>query len=75
MTEAGERLLRGARQALAFAQGKAKPGTFKVHYPPEREEEGDAQADARSAGPVNSRVRGNESAQRNESEHTALTVE
>lgn len=33
MTDAGERLLAGARQALDFAMGKAAPGTYKVHYP------------------------------------------
>lgn len=33
MTKAGERLLEGALQALAFAKGNAKPGTYKVHFP------------------------------------------
>ncbi len=33
MTEAGERLLAGAKQALDFALGNAEAGTYKVHYP------------------------------------------
>ena len=33
MTKAGERLLEGALQALEFAQGRAKPGTYRVHFP------------------------------------------
>lgn len=33
MTEAGDRLLEGALQALEFAKGKAKPGTYRVHFP------------------------------------------
>jgi len=33
MTEAGERLLEGALQALEFAKGNAKPGTYTVHFP------------------------------------------
>ena len=33
MTKAGERLLEGALQALAFAKGNAKPGTYIVHFP------------------------------------------
>ena len=33
MTEAGERLLEGALQALEFAKGNAKPGTYSVHFP------------------------------------------
>lgn len=31
MTRAGERLLIGAEQALAYARGKAKADTFRVH--------------------------------------------
>ena len=30
MTEFGERLIESAKQALEFAQGKAKPGTYRV---------------------------------------------
>ncbi len=30
MTEFGERLIKSAKQALEFAQGKAKPGTYRV---------------------------------------------
>lgn len=30
MTEYGERLIESAKQALEFAQGKAKPGTYRV---------------------------------------------
>ncbi len=33
MTEAGKRLLEGALQALEFAKGNAKPGTYSVHFP------------------------------------------
>lgn len=33
MTEAGDRLLEGALQALEFAKGQAKPGTYSVHFP------------------------------------------
>ena len=33
MTKAGERLLEGALQALEFAKGNAKPGTYNVHFP------------------------------------------
>ena len=33
MTKAGERLLRGAEQALAYAQGRAKADTYRVHNP------------------------------------------
>lgn len=33
MTRAGERLLRGARQVLAYAQGHAEDGTYRVHNP------------------------------------------
>lgn len=33
MTKAGERLLRGAEQALAYAQGRAKPDSYRVHNP------------------------------------------
>ncbi len=30
MTEFGERLIKSAEQALEFAQGKAKPGTYRI---------------------------------------------
>ncbi|MCY3867619.1 MAG: hypothetical protein OXG68_19465 [Chloroflexi bacterium] len=30
MTEYGERLIESAKQALEFARGKAKPGTYRV---------------------------------------------
>ena len=30
MTEFGERLIESAKQALEIAQGKAKPGTYRV---------------------------------------------
>ena len=33
MSKAGERLIRSAKQALDFAHGKAKPGTYRIHYP------------------------------------------
>lgn len=33
MSKAGKRLLRGAYQALAYAEGKAEPETYRVHYP------------------------------------------
>ena len=33
MSKAGKRLLRGAYQALAYAEGRAKPGTYRVHHP------------------------------------------
>ncbi len=33
MSKAGKRLLRGAYQALAFAEGRAQPGTYRVHHP------------------------------------------
>ena len=31
MSQAGERLLRSAEQALAYAEGRAEPGSFRVH--------------------------------------------
>ncbi len=31
MSKAGERLLRGAEQALAYAEARAKAGTFRAH--------------------------------------------
>lgn len=33
MSRAGERILRGARQALAFAQGRAAASQYRVHLP------------------------------------------
>ena len=33
MSKAGQRLLRGARQALDYAEGNADPGTYRVHVP------------------------------------------
>ena len=33
MTRAGERLLRGADQALAYARGIAQDNTYRVHNP------------------------------------------
>ena len=32
MSKAGKRLLRGAYQALAYAEGRAEPGTYRVHH-------------------------------------------
>jgi putative transcriptional regulator len=33
--KAADRILRGLEQALAFAEGRAKKGTYVVHIPPE----------------------------------------
>ena len=33
MSKAGQRLLRGAHQALDYAEGNADPGTYRVHIP------------------------------------------
>lgn len=33
MSKAGKRLLRGAYQALAYAEGRAEPGTYRIHHP------------------------------------------
>jgi putative transcriptional regulator len=33
MSKAGERILRSARQALAYAEGRADPSQFRVHVP------------------------------------------
>ena len=33
MSKAGKRLLRGAYQALAYAEGRAEPGAFRVRHP------------------------------------------
>lgn len=33
MSKVGERILRSARQALAFARGEADPKDFRVHVP------------------------------------------
>ena len=33
MSKAGQRLLRGAYQALAYAKGKADPDAYRVHHP------------------------------------------
>ena len=33
MSKAGKRLLRGAYQALAYAEGRAEPDTYRVHFP------------------------------------------
>jgi putative transcriptional regulator len=35
MSKAGERIIRSARQALAYAQGRADPSTFRAHVPDE----------------------------------------
>ena len=35
MSKAGKRILRSARQALAFAEGRAKPKDYGVHIPDE----------------------------------------
>ncbi len=35
MSKIGESMIRGLEQALAFAEGTAKEGTFVVHIPPE----------------------------------------
>jgi putative transcriptional regulator len=35
MSKAGERIIRSARQALAFAEGKADEGKYRVHIPDE----------------------------------------
>lgn len=34
MSKAGSRILQGAREALAFAQGAADPTEYNVHIPP-----------------------------------------
>lgn len=33
--EVADRIVRGLEQALAFAEGRAKKGTYAVHIPPE----------------------------------------
>ena len=35
MSKVGKSILRGLEQALAFAEGTAKKGTYVVHIPPE----------------------------------------
>jgi putative transcriptional regulator len=35
MSKVGESIIRGLEQALAFAEGTAKEGTYVVHIPPE----------------------------------------
>jgi putative transcriptional regulator len=35
MSKIGEGMIRGLKQALAFAEGTAKKGTYDVHIPPE----------------------------------------
>ncbi len=35
MSEAGKRLIESAEQALAFAEGRADPKTYRVHIPEE----------------------------------------
>lgn len=35
MSKIGQSMIRGLEQALAFAEGTAKKGTFVVHIPPE----------------------------------------
>ena len=35
MSKVGEGIIRGIEQALAFAEGRAKKGTYAVHIPPE----------------------------------------
>jgi putative transcriptional regulator len=35
MSKVGKGILRGMKQALAFAEGTAKKGTYVVHIPPE----------------------------------------
>jgi len=35
MSKVGKSILRGLEQALAFAEGRAKKGTYVVHLPPE----------------------------------------
>jgi putative transcriptional regulator len=35
MSKVGKSILRGLEQALAFAEGRAKKGTYVVHIPPE----------------------------------------
>jgi len=35
MSEVGEGIIRGLEQAVAFAKGTAKEGTYVVHIPPE----------------------------------------
>lgn len=34
MSKAGERLIQGAKEALAIARGEADPATYRVHVPP-----------------------------------------
>lgn len=33
MSKAGKRLLRGAYQALKYAEGRAEPDTYRIHQP------------------------------------------
>ena len=33
MTKAGSRILKSARQALAYAEGQAEPSDYRVHVP------------------------------------------
>jgi putative transcriptional regulator len=35
MSKVGKSIIRGLEQALAFAEGRAKKGTYVVHIPPE----------------------------------------
>ena len=35
MSEAGKRLIESAQQALAFAEDRAEPQTYRVHIPEE----------------------------------------
>ena len=35
MSKIGQSMIRGLEQALAFAEGRAKKGTYVVHIPPE----------------------------------------
>ncbi|MGD0903147.1 MAG: helix-turn-helix domain-containing protein [Terracidiphilus sp.] len=35
MSKVGESIIRGLEQAIAFAEGTAKEGTYVVHIPPE----------------------------------------
>ena len=35
MSKAGERIIKSARQAMAFVEGRARPAKFRVHIPDE----------------------------------------
>ncbi len=48
MSKAGKRLLRGAYQALKYAEGRAEPDTYRIHRPdagPNKVTENDSEID------------------------------